>query len=253
MKILASTLLICIATTLAGCAHPIKVDPDTTKLQALGANTEKSNAIVGYYIPDSLINLEVTTPGGGGDNVRYFPYRDIETGYKQALKNVFKDAAKLIAAPDFSRLKQQGIDYVIQPEIVTNSGSNGFFTWPPTNFTVDLTNNVRDATGKHLANVRVVGNGTANNERIFDHGFAGRRAMEDALQKTQNALIELRLPPTQKQTDPEGELKPQTPTAGNPGSRTISERLNTLQDLKSKGLLSQSEYDKKRAEILNSF
>ncbi|MDX9844776.1 MAG: SHOCT domain-containing protein [Aquabacterium sp.] len=244
--------MICIATTLAGCAHPIKVEPDTSKLQALGTNTEKSNAIVGYYIPDSLINLEVTTPGGGGDNVRYFPYRDIEIGYKQTLKNVFKDATRLIATPDFSRLKQQGIDYVIQPEILTNSGSTGFFTWPPTNFTVDLTNNIRDANGRHLANVRVVGNGSANNERIFDHGFAGRRAMEDALQKTQNALIELRLPHTKNQYSTEGEFKPQAPIGESPVPRATSERLSTLQDLKDKGLLSQSEYDKKRAEILNS-
>lgn len=240
MKFLITTASLVIATFLSGCAHPIKVEPDATKIYSATITPSKSSANVGYYIPADLLALEVTTPGGGGDNVRYYPYRDIESGYKQALDNVFTGVVKLPSPPDFSRAKQQGLDYIIQPQIVTSSGSTGFFTWPPTNFTVDLTSNVRDSSGKIVANPRVIGIGTADSERLFDHGFAGRRAMEDALLKTQSALGELSFVPHE------------ISTPINQTETSTEKRLSTLLDLKNKGLLTKDEYEKKKQEILKT-
>lgn len=240
MKSLITIVSLVIATLLSGCAHPIKVEPDATKIYSTTITPSKSSANVGYYISADLLALEVTTPGGGGDNVRYYPYRDIESGYRQALDNVFTGVVKLPSPPDFSRAKQQGLDYIIQPQIVTSSGSTGFFTWPPTNFTVDLTSNVRDSSGKIVANPRVVGVGTADSERLFDHGFAGRRAMEDALLKTQTALSELSF------------VQHEIPTPIDQAETSTEKRLITLQDLKDKGLLTKDEYEKKKQEILKS-
>ncbi|MDP9940865.1 SHOCT domain-containing protein [Ectopseudomonas alcaliphila] len=240
MKPSTTIVSLVITVLISGCAHPIKVEPDATKIYSANITPSKHSANVGYYIPADLLALEVTTPGGGGDNVRYYPYRDIESGYRQVLDNVFTGVVKLPSPPDLSRAKQQGLDYIIQPQIVTSSGSTGFFTWPPTNFTVDLTSNVRDSSGKIVANPRVVGVGTADSERLFDHGFAGRRAMEDALLKAQTALSELDLTPHE------------IPIPIDRAETSTEKRLITLQDLKNKGLLTKDEYEKKKQEILKS-
>jgi hypothetical protein len=45
-----------------------------------------------------------------------------------------------------------------------------------------------------IADPRVVGVGMAEtSERLVDHGFAGRRAMEEALMKTHSALQQIKL------------------------------------------------------------
>lgn len=249
MKLVVATITLVFTILLGGCAHPITVAPDLVKVNGLTGDSSKTSANVGYYIPADLMSLEVTTPGGGGDNVRYFPYRDIQSGYERALNNVFTSVVRLPGAPDFSRMRQQGIQYVIQPQLVTSSGSTGFFTWPPTNFTVDLTNSVRDADGKLVANPRVVGVGTAETgQRMFNHGFAGSRAMEDALSKAQAALQELKL-----QTSAQTQTQAQTVSASSKQADTsVEKRLTTLKDLKDKGILTQGEYERKRQEILDT-
>jgi hypothetical protein len=230
---------------LAGCAHSITVSPDLTNINNHSENFDQTSIDVAYHIPPELLSLEVTTPGGGGDNVRYFPYRDIEAGYERALNNVFSSVVNLTATPDFSRVKKQGIDYVIQPQLVTSSGSTGFFTWPPTNFTVDLTSNVRDASGKVVFAPRVVGVGVAETaERLREHGIAGERAMEDALTKMQASLRDLQFEPRSQDTLPR-ELNPSL----NP---SIAARLLRLKALKERELLTQGEYEAKRSEILES-
>lgn len=231
---------------LSGCAHSIKVEPDLTNIDHGFGTFTQSKVNVGYYIPPKLISLEVTTPGGGGDNVSYYPYRDIKPGFRKMLSNVFSGVVEMPFPPDYSRATQQGLDYIIQPQMVTSSGSTGFFTWPPTDFSVDLTSKVRNANGKLIASPRVVGVGTAEtSERMQDHGIAGKRAMEDALSKMQIAI---------KEIIPQGQTK-STPLAGAAqpkNSNTAVTRLSRLKDLKQRGLLSQEEYEAKRKEILNA-
>ncbi len=64
---------------LFGCAHPITMNPDLAAV-TVPAGAKPIAKKVGYHIPEALRSVEVTTPGGGGDKVRYFPYRDIEPG-----------------------------------------------------------------------------------------------------------------------------------------------------------------------------
>ena len=130
-------------------------------------------------------------------------------------------------------------------EYLDNTGS-GLFTWPPTNFTVDLTCNVRDSTGTLMATPRVVGTGSAETgERLRHHGIAGERAMEDALTKMQAALLETRFGggPSNGQIS-----RPQT-SGGM--TRDSAVRFAHLKELRDKGLINQAEYEAKRKAILD--
>lgn len=245
MKFIKVILAFALVTTLSGCAHKIEVTPYLSKIESLPNGVDSKSVSVGYYIPSELLSLEVTTPGGGGDNIRYFPYRDIETGYERVLSNVFSEVVQLATQPNYSTADQLRPDYVIQPQIVTSSGSTGFFTWPPTNFTVDLTNTIRDKNGTVVSTPRVVGVGTAETgERMTEHGIAGKRAMNDALTKMQASLIELNLT-----AEPDSDIpKPST----TPTTSSAASRLDELEELRDKALITNAEYQAKREEILDS-
>jgi hypothetical protein len=184
-----STLLACFL--LFGCAHPINMNPDLATLTPAAGKTV-INKRVGYFIPDSYRTLEVTTPGGGGDKVRYFPYRDLEPGLYKALSGVFTDVSKLGSANDPAAMKAGGIKLVILPEIATTSSSSSAFTWPPTAFGVDLTCNINDDSGKLIKSVKVTGNGTASfDEFKSNFSLASVRASNEALAKLMQALADL--------------------------------------------------------------
>ncbi|WP_168204720.1 SHOCT domain-containing protein [Noviherbaspirillum sp. UKPF54] len=240
-KILALTLVSLITV---GCAHPISVAPTLTNIEN-GSETRKIIEVsVGYYISTSAENLEVTTPGGGGDNIRYYPYKDIEAAYKDTLGGVFRKVTK-VSTPTLRPDGDDKLDYVIEPTIVTNSGGSGFFTWPPTNFSVDITNRIIDSTGQLVASPRVLGIGTAETgERLVDHGIAGRRAMEDALSKMRASLLESKL----------GQKSTAAPvsTSTTPLASDVESRLARLAELKKKGLISPQEYEARRKVILES-
>lgn len=205
MNLFAKSLAAIAAALLVGCAHPISINPDTSKL-SLGLDPkQRLDAKTAYQMPAASLALEVTTPGGGGDAVRYFPYRDMDAGLEQMLGTVFTNVAR----SGGSLQAQAGIDYIITPTIVTNSGSDGLFTWPPSNFTVDLTLTIRRPSGDIIASPRVVGQGHASDgERIFDYGIAGRRAAEDALIKMRDQLRGLNLSKRGIQSSGVPELSP---------------------------------------------
>jgi hypothetical protein len=174
---------------LFGCAHPISMNPDLTTVVA-PAETKPIDKKVGYYIADSLRTLEVTTPGGGGDKVRYFPYRDIEPGLYKALSEVFTGVSK-VQSKDPVALKTGGISLLIVPEITTNSSSDGAFTWPPTQFTVNLVCTITDASGSPVKTIRVSGEGAATfGEFKSNFSLAAVRATNEALAKLIKALGE---------------------------------------------------------------
>ena len=106
------------------------------------------------------------------------------------LSNVFESVSKLNYPVNETTLRNEGIKYVISPTIVTNSKSYSQIYLPPTDFTVDLTSNIRDASGKLIASPRLIGKGQAQfSEYTKGHALAGERAMEDALQKNANCII----------------------------------------------------------------
>ena len=233
-------LALALATVITGCAHPIQISPDLTKIERAASGEPRLGVKVGYYIPPEVAAAEITTAGGGGDNVRYFPYRDMEAGFQKVLSNVFTDVVKLSSFSNLPTRDKDSLAYVIIPVLVTSSGGSGFFTWPPTNFTVDLTSQVRDGEGKFVASPRVVGTGTAETgERLSDHGIAGKRALEDALQKMQKALTDVDFK----------EVSRGPPTSLN-GS--VEERLTRLKQLRESGAITQQEYESNRKAILEA-
>jgi hypothetical protein len=231
------TILSCLTIlALVGCAHPINVEPDFTKVISTTASPLPLR--VGYHVPPDLMNIEVTTTGGGGDNVRYQPYAAITTGYQRMLGTVFQSVTPLATWPVSPSAAAPAVDYVLTPSIVTSSGGSNFFTWPPETFSVDLSTKILDKSGKTVATPRVVGVGTAStSERLADHGASGRRAFEDALRKMASAL---RAWGTEQQ--------PSAKRADETGA--TPERLRQLKDLFDRKLISEQEYESKRKAIL---
>lgn len=172
-----------------GCAHPINMKPDVGSISSLGA--QKINKTVGFYISDANLALEVTTPGGGGDKVRYFPYRDIEAGFYKALTEVFPKVSKVANPKDMDAITKAGITLLITPEITTTSSSPSPFTWPPTEFSVKLDCKVVNAAGQPIAQVSVTGVGKAEFADFKSNfSLSAVRASEDALKKLMKALAE---------------------------------------------------------------
>lgn len=243
-KNLSSTLrlaAVCLVVSLlSACAHPIQIRPELNNVDTKASRQEKINAKVGYYISPTDMALEVTTPGGGGDDVRYHPYQDLETGLQKVLSNVFREVVKLSGISNNVASDGQKVSYTIMPAIVTTSGSSNIFTWPPTNFTVDIATSIRNDKGELVASPRAVGSGYADtSDRITDHGIAGKRAAEESLVKLQQALFDMRPVITGVKS-----------ATVSPGS--VEDRLKQVSELRDKGAISEAEFQAKRKAILET-
>ena len=190
MKQVAKLLLASLACiALLGCAHPITLNPDLATIQAKGSPLIDKQ--VGFHISDASKAQEITTPGGGGDKVRYFPYRDLEPGIYKALTEVFRSVSKVKDPKDLESLRTSGISLLIVPEITTTSASPSPFTWPPTQFSVTLACTVTDAAGKPVRSFSVTGNGKAEfDEFKSNFSLAAVRASNDALSQLVTVLGE---------------------------------------------------------------
>lgn len=185
---------ICLSTAacvvLFGCAHPISLTPDAKAIPTAGA-TPVIPKKVGFYVSDASKALEITSPGGGGDKVRYFPYRDLEPGLYQALSAVFSDVSKIKDPKDVAALKANGVSLLITPEIATTSSSPSPLTWPPTNFGVRLVCAITDSDGNTIETIRVQGEGHAEFDDFKSNfSLSAVRASNDALTKLVAALGE---------------------------------------------------------------
>jgi hypothetical protein len=177
-----------IAALAGACAHPINISPDIAMIERdSGSQTIRKN--VGYIIADSKRAEQFITPGGGGDKVSYLPYRDIETAFYKMLTNVFASVTKLNSPTD-DAVQKYNLDFIITPQLTTNSSSSSIFTWPPTQFTVDLTADVADTKGKQVVLKKVTGEGKAEfTEFRKDLSLSARRASQDALLQMQKSLL----------------------------------------------------------------
>jgi hypothetical protein len=189
MKALRLALVVVVVAMGAGCAHPMIIKPEMEKLSA-APQSSKIAKNVGLYIAAPNREKEVTTPGGGGDKVRYKPYADLESGLYKVLGDVFQDVTLLKATND-EAVAKRSLVYIIEPEVTTTSSSSGVFTWMATDFTVQLTCKVTDPTGQVIGTVSSSGTGHA----VFDElksnfSLAGQRASEDALVKLRGALLQ---------------------------------------------------------------
>jgi len=146
---------------------------------------------VGYYI--SLIDREkqVITPGGGGVKVLYYPYNDLEPALQKVLSNLFKNVEKLGSPLNFQEARDNDISFVFIPNITTDSSSDSFFAWPPTDFTVKLSFKAFDRNGKLIWERRFVGVGKATYDPfLFLHkksetSVSAKRANEEAFTELQ--------------------------------------------------------------------
>lgn len=162
------------ALVVAACAHPIGITPIETPARSEAALNPKK---VAYVLTDADRDRQVTTPGGGGDKISYYPYRDLEKAIRDALRSVYSDVVVVRSPTDKESIRAFGVSYVFQPVITTLSHSTSAFTWPPTSFSIDLSCSVTDADGTPVTRLRVFADGRAEfNEFISDLGLAGRRA-----------------------------------------------------------------------------
>jgi hypothetical protein len=186
---LCSRWLIIFATAglLGACAHPIVINPLETPERDGNTLVEKN---VAYVMTDSDRAKQVTSAGGGGDKVNYYPYRDLEKAIRDALRAVYLDVYVIRSPSDSSAVQEKDISYIFAPEISTSSNSDSMFTWPPTQFTIDLSCNVTDPLGNFISRIRVVGNGSAEfSEFKADFGLAGKRAASDLSEKLKQEII----------------------------------------------------------------
>ncbi len=174
---------------LAGCAHPIVISPDISKIEADG-KSPRIEKNVGFYIDPQLREAVVTTAGGGGDSVSYKPYQDIETAFFKMLGNVFRSVSVLTDKNDAAAISKNNLSFIVAPNISTNSSSPSPFTWPPTLFQVILKTSVSDVSGKVVVNTIATSEGRAEFEEFkSDFSLSGRRAALDAILKTQDSLL----------------------------------------------------------------
>src|SRR5215475_5579305 len=137
MNMLRGACAVLALASLTGCAHQIVITPDLSSIERPSAAPIDKK--VGYYISGADRAAMVTTAGGGGDKVSYYPYKELEPALQKVLFNVFRDVQSLDSAHDAAYLSQHGIAYVFTPTIKTTSSSSGVFTWMPTHFEVQLT------------------------------------------------------------------------------------------------------------------
>jgi len=165
---------VALAALLAGCSHPITMITETAPPRSLAHLVPKK---VAYVMTDAQRDQQVTTAGGSGDRVSYYPYRDLEKSIRDALRAVYRDVVVLRTAGDAKANEAAGVSLVFTPQIKTDSSSSSWITWPPTSFTAEVACVVSDAAGAEVARVRAVGNGTAEfGEFNGDYGLAARRA-----------------------------------------------------------------------------
>lgn len=159
---------------MTGCAHQISMAPDATKTASVSSKINKS---VAYVISPADMAKEVQTPGGGGDKVKYQPYKDLDAALYQAFSAVFTDVTKVGAPAD-----AKGVSLVITPAITTTSSSDSMLTWPPTQFAVTLVCTVMDGQGQAVTQVQGSGSGQATfDEFKSDFSLAARRASRAAV------------------------------------------------------------------------
>lgn len=172
---------------LGGCAHQINITPPLNNIEA---DASKINKKVGYFISAEDLAKEVTTPGGGGDKVKYSPYKELEPALKKTLESVFDSAVAVPSPQDKAFIATNNISFVFIPTIETNSSSDSAFTWPPTHFEVIIQAKAYKNDGNVIWQSQPIkGVGDAPfSEFKHDFSLSARRASLDAMNKLKAEL-----------------------------------------------------------------
>lgn len=186
MKLLTTLLSSIFAIGLVGCAHNITINP-TDELTSNNTSLIKKN--VAYVLTDADRQKEVTTEGGGGDKVKYFPYRDLEKTLREVLRSIYDGVYVVTSPSDKEAITKYKASFIFTPEISTSSSSPSSFTWPPTKFSIEAILNVTDANGNLLARTKAIGQGQAEySEFKTNFGLAGQRAATDLAKKLETEI-----------------------------------------------------------------
>ena len=182
-------LAMLLVVTLTGCAHPVSLSSDVSKLMGSGAN--KIDRKVGLVVTDEQRRFEQTTPSGGGDKVSYLPYRDLESGLYVVLSENFAGVTRVAGVND-PKVAADGLAFLVLPAIATTSFSPSLVTWPPTIFTVAVTLSVVDPRNNPVTEVKVQGEGRAEFDDFkTDVSLSAKRAAEDVLKKLMKAINDI--------------------------------------------------------------
>lgn len=180
-------LLLTAPLLLIGCAHKINLTPPLNTLDKQALTESVKN--VAYYISAEDKAKEVTTPGGGGDSVKYTTYADLEPALKHALDNLFAEVHAMPAPDDAEFMSSNEISYVFTPSFETDSSSSSLLTWPPTDFSIKMTCTASDSQGNKVWQSTIEGNGKAEfSEFKHDLSLSARRAAKDVFVKFEDEV-----------------------------------------------------------------
>jgi hypothetical protein len=175
-------IIIALIGVISGCAHGIQLTPNLDDLHNTDVEVEnKINKNVAYYISQQDMETEVITPGGGGDKVKYYPYRDTEAALDTMLSKVFNHVYSIPLIKQAAFIQEKNISYIFKPSIKTDSSSDSIFTWPPTHFTFELTCTATDPSGNEVWSKKVKAEGNAEYDEFKKNfSLSARRASEEA-------------------------------------------------------------------------
>jgi hypothetical protein len=185
-RVAPNWLILLLAVVLAGLGylghvHPISMTPDNAAIR-LGESLAPVQRKVGYFIAPALRDLVVMTAGGGGENVCYYPYRDLAPGLYNVLSTVFIGATQVADPKDIAALKKAGISLLVIPEITTSSSSGHVMAWPPTEFDIKLKLTITDLNGNVLETLHAAGRGRAGLQEFnHNHSLSAVRAANDLM------------------------------------------------------------------------
>lgn len=182
VRILCGAALVLIIT---GCAHPINIAPDLKNIRKNEVSEKSPNKITYYFNED--IEIEVITSAGGGDKVRYKPYKDLDVGVYKTFSDIFKQT-KLVKNSEMA--KDTDADYLAAISITTDSSSDSAFTWPPTTFVINLYAEFKNVKSGEKTHIRSTGEGRADfYEMKGEFNLSAKRASEDLLKKFSSAIL----------------------------------------------------------------
>jgi len=179
-----------IVTVISGCSHNITLSPDYGETEIINQemNLEPpKNFSVAYYISPENKKSIVTTPGGGGDSITYTPYKDLNGVIYNALTAHFSDVYSLKSLDNKKFIKKKEIRYIFTPTIKTDSYSDSSFTWPPTQFSIELKTEAVDTNNEVIWSKTIEEEGHAEYDDFkSDFSLTAKRAS----QKLYRTLVE---------------------------------------------------------------